>query len=177
MNVKVKWMIAAIAILFLMNAATLGTILYHSKKQEASFDGTVIASSFPVNTVNGKYFRQTLGFSDEQMNIFRKANQQFRPQTMALTLAIDSLKAEMFKEMKRLPTDTLHLNALSAKIGELHGSLKQATYRFYLTISATCSNQQRAELDKVFEPLFINEKLQFIPGGRQRVGKKETIKS
>lgn len=167
MNIKVKWLVWAVVILFLTNAATVGTIIYHNYRQEKSIDSTVIAKYYGGNAINGKFFRQTLGFTNEQMDIFRSANQQFRPQTLALTASIDSAKADMFKEMQNQQPDTLRLNELSKKIGDLHAALKLETYQFYLKIKAICSTQQKTQLEKAFEPLFINEDLTGTRGNRK----------
>jgi hemoglobin-like flavoprotein len=168
MNQKVKLLVWAIVILFLMNVATLGTILYHNYKQQALVDSTAISRSFTGNVINGRFFRQTLGFSNEQMNVFREANQQFRPQTAALMSAIDSSKVEMFTEMKKRKPDTLKLDLLSKRIGRLHGQLKHETYEFYLVLKNVCSEQQQLQLDKVFEPVFLNENLQTPHHGFQK---------
>ena len=175
MNRKVTWLVWAIIVLFLMNAATLGTILYHnSKKQERVADTTVVASSFSGNPMNGRFFRQTLGFDNEQMAVFQEANRHFRPRTMALTFDIDSLKSAMFEEMKKQNPDTLKLAILSKEIGEMHGQLKQATYQFYLKLKNICTDQQRSQLEKAFQPLFITENLQQTPRGFQRGWRRES---
>ena len=168
MTGKIKWMIWAIVVLFLINAATLGTILYHNNKQETPVDSITYAGSYAGNALNGRFFLQTLGFTNDQMDVFRNANEQFRPQTAALTLSIDSLKAEMFKEMKNANPDTLRLNALSNDIGNLHSELKRETYQFFLKVKTVCTQEQASQLEKVFEPLFVNENLPTRPPGYQR---------
>ena len=168
MNQKTKWLVWAIIVLFLMNAVTLGTIIWHNYKQERQADSTSTVSSLPGNPINGRFFRQILGFDNEQMSAFQEANHQFRPQTMALTLSIDSLKTEMFTEMKKQVPDTLKLAILSKQIGDMHAQLKEETYRFYLKLKLVCNEQQQLQLEKVFEPLFINENLPVTPGGFQK---------
>jgi hypothetical protein len=174
MSRKVTWLVWAIILLFLMNAATLGTILYHkSTKQVGQVDTTSVAGSFSGNPINGRFFRQTLGFDNNQMAVFQDANRQFRPQTMALTFEIDSLKGVMFEEMKKQNPDTLKLALLSKEIGEMHGQLKQETYQFYLKLQNICTDQQRSKLEKAFEPLFISENLQRTPHGFQKGWRRE----
>jgi Spy/CpxP family protein refolding chaperone len=168
MTGKLKWMIWAIVVLFLMNAATLGTILYHNYKQVTPTDRITSAAPYAGNALNGRFFRQTLGFTNGQMDGFRNANEKFRPQTAALTLSIDSLKAEMFKEMGKANPDTLRLNALSNEIGNLHSELKRETYQFFLKIRTVCTEEQASQLEKVFEPLFVNENISTGPRGHQR---------
>jgi hypothetical protein len=107
------------------------------------------------------------------MAVFQDANRQFRPQTMALTFEIDSLKGVMFEEMKKQNPDTLKLALLSKEIGEMHGQLKQETYQFYLKLQNICTDQQRSKLEKAFEPLFISENLQRTPHGFQKGWRRE----
>ena len=174
MNRTVTLLVWAIIVLFLMNAATLGTILYHNRtKQKEPIDTTSVVSSFRGNPINGRFFRQTLGFDSKQMAAFQEANRQFRPQTMTLTSEIDSLKGVMFQEMKKQEPDTLKLDLLSKQIGDLHGQLKQQTYQFYLKLQNVCTEQQRSQLEKAFEPLFISENVQQRPHGFQRGWRRE----
>jgi uncharacterized membrane protein len=166
MNRKTTWLVWAIVILFLMNAATLGTIVYHNSKQQAQKpDTTAVAESFSGNVINGRFFRQTLGFDNQQMAAFQAANREFRPQTMDITLGIDSLKVAMFAEMRRQTPDTVKLSDLSKQIGQMHTLLKQKTWQFYLKLKAVSTEQQASQLEKAFEPLFINENLQATPHG------------
>jgi len=169
MDRKTTWLVWAIIILFLMNAATLGTIIYHNSNQrkQAAVDTSVV-TSFSGNVINGRFFRQTLGFDNEQMTAFQAANRHFRPQTMNITFGIDSLKQAMFLEMRKQDPDTLKLAALSREIGELHTLLKQKTWQFYLEIKSVCNAQQLSQLETAFEPLFINESLQQRPHGFQK---------
>jgi hypothetical protein len=159
MNVKMKWLIWAVVVLFVINLVTLATIMFYNYRQSPEPITNTTPNTAQGNVMNGRFFRQTLGFNDRQMEEFRNTNQQFRPQTMALTFSIDSLKAAMFSEMKKQPSDTQRLNVLSMQIGNKHGLLKQRTYQFYLKIRSISNEDQQKQLEKVFEPLFINENI------------------
>jgi hypothetical protein len=147
----------AVVLLIIMNAVTIGTILYHNYNENKATDNIVISTGPGVNMLNGKFFRQTLGFSEEQMEDFREINQGFRPYVMGLTDDVDSLKNEMFAELQKADPDTTRLNAMSKQIGELHGRLKYETYHFYLNIKKICTPAQGVELEKNFQPLFKTE--------------------
>jgi hypothetical protein len=47
----------------------------------------------------------------------------------------------------------------------MHTLLKQKTWQFYLRLKAVSTEQQASQLEKAFEPLFINENLQATPHG------------
>ena len=80
-------------------------------------------------------------------------------------------------EMQKNQPDTLVLNSMSAQIGELHGQLKYETYSFYLNTKKICSPEQRPELEKIFQPLFINEGITTAPNQHRGRGweKNKTI--
>ncbi|MBL7743680.1 MAG: hypothetical protein JNN00_09440, partial [Chitinophagaceae bacterium] len=108
-----------IVLLVVMNAVTIGTIIYHNYQEDQARDNIAINSGEGGNMLNGRFLKQTLGFNDEQMDAFRKANQQFRPFAMDVTNQIDSLKTAMFTELQKTEPDTLQLNAMSEQIGRL----------------------------------------------------------
>ncbi len=159
----------AVVLLIIMNAVTIGTILYHNYNENNATDNIVIKAGPGVNTLNGKFFRQTLGFNEGQMEGFREINQAFRPYVMYLTEEIDSLKNEMFTELQKSLPDTVRLSAMSKQIGELHGRLKYETYHFYLNIKKICTPAQSVELEKNFQPLFKTENIT-TPNLQQRRG-------
>ncbi|MBL0147167.1 MAG: hypothetical protein IPP48_17145 [Chitinophagaceae bacterium] len=135
-----KWLVV---ILVLLNIATISTILFHNyKMQNKNIDNTIaINTGYGTNMLNGRFFRQTLGFNQQQMDSFRNINQAFRPNAMDLTYRIDSVKEKMFIELQKTAPDTIVLHAMSAQIGELHSQLKYKTGMFYLRLKrfALCS--------------------------------------
>lgn len=159
-----------IVLLVVLNAVTVGTIIYHNYRENQARDNIAINSGPGGNMLNGRFLKQTLGFNDEQMDAFRKANQQFRPFAMDVTDQIDSLKAAMFTELQKAEPDTLKLNGMSEQIGSLHARLKYDTYKFYLNIKKICSPDQMTALEKAFQPLFKNDGAASLPGRQYRRG-------
>ena len=158
----------AVVLLILTNVATVGTILYNRYKVSAAADNIAINSGSGVNMLNGKFFRQTLGFTHEQMDSFRDINQVFRPSAMDLTYGVDSLKTAMYNELQKAAPDTVRLNNLSWQIGEMHGKLKYKTFHFYLNLKKICSPAQSIELEKAFQPLYKTENITITNQHRRR---------
>jgi len=158
----------AVVLLILTNVATVGTILYNRYKVSAAADNIAINSGSGVNMLNGKFFRQTLGFTHEQMDSFRDINQVFRPSAMDLTYGVDSLKTAMYNELQKAVPDTVRLNNLSWQIGEMHGKLKYKTFHFYLNLKKICSPAQSIELEKAFQPLYKTENITITNQHRRR---------
>ncbi len=146
-----KWIIALLVVL---NLTTAGTILVNRYRGQQESESILTDSNIRVN---GRYFRQEIGFDNDQMLVFRNANRAFQPEARQLLHQIDSLKQLSFVELNALNPDTLILNQLATQIGEKHGHLKVATHRFYLQVRSACTPEQAIQIQKIFTPLFKDE--------------------
>ncbi len=154
-----KWIIA---LLIVLNASTIATIIYHNAHENA------ILEDIPLNIdgqsmLNGRFMRQNVGFDDLQMNQFRREKQQFQPKANEIIFSIESLKSELFVELNRPKPDPNKINELSDKIGKLHADLKKKTSFFYLQLRQICHKEQDSLIVKTFQPLFNNSST-FLPG-------------
>lgn len=149
----------AVILLMITNAVTVGTILYHNYKENSAAGIFAIQTGAGVNLLNGRFFRQTLGFSAEQMDSFRSINQVFHPSVMILTYGIDSLKTNMFTELQKPVPDTVFLNKMSEQIGNMHGRLKYETWHFYLHVKKICTPAQSLKWEKAFLPMLTTENI------------------
>ncbi|MEA4936985.1 MAG: hypothetical protein VB102_10125 [Paludibacter sp.] len=153
---KIKILQWLVALLLLLNLSTIASIVYHQYQEKVDTD-ILISDSENERRLNGRYFRQTLGFDNEQMEAFRQANRAFQPEANAIISTIDSLKNDIFSELKREKPDTAKLNLLSESIGNQHTKLKKETNKFYLKIKNVCDSVQKKQLNEVFSPLFRNQ--------------------
>jgi Spy/CpxP family protein refolding chaperone len=160
----------AVILLLITNAVTIATILYHNYKERKNKENITITAPGGTYMINGRFLRRELGFDQSQMDEFRRVNQEFRPLAMLVTNNIDSLKEEMFTELRKNKPDTVKLDNLSEMIGQLHGQLKHETYTFYLQLKNICSPEQQAELENAFLPLFKSERMTTPPGQHRRKG-------
>src|SRR5665647_1341106 len=111
---KIKLLTWAVILLIVLNITTISTILYHNYTESAN-SKTIVLNTDGNNMLTCRFFKQTLGFNQAQMNVFREANRGFRPKANGIILQIDSLKNEMFIELKKNKSDTVRLNNLSIK--------------------------------------------------------------
>jgi len=169
---KKSILIWLVVILVFLNVSTIATILYHNYQEKIEKQNIVLDTQ-GQNPLNGRYFRQTLEFSDSQMEVFREVNREFRPNANRIILKIDSLKKEMFVEIKKTVSDTIKLNALALETGNLHAELKRETNRFYLKIKTVCTPSQLEKLQDAFSPLFRNESCTGNGQGRQGRGREQ----
>lgn len=143
----------AFALLLVLNLTTIGTILYHNHQNKNDRE-VVVLDETQRNPLSGRFFRQELGFNDSQMNVFREANREFQFVANYLIFRMDSLKAEMFKELNKTRSDTKVLNNLSVLLGNDHAELKNITNDFYLKIKSVCDDSQCELLQQAFQPLY-----------------------
>ena len=148
---KILWF--AVALLIILNLATIGTILYRNQ-QNKDDNLAIVLDENQQNPLAGRFFRQELGFNDAQMEVFREANREFQYIANDLIFEIDSLKREMFEELNKPQSDSMRLNSLSAHLGSHHTELKNITNNFYLKIKSVCDSSQCEQLQRAFLPLF-----------------------
>lgn len=153
MNKTVKILWWTIALLVVLNLTTIGTILLRNRER-SSDNIAIVLDENRQSPLTGRFFRQTLGFDDAQMNHFREAHRTFQYAANDLIFGMDSLKNEMFAELNNPTPDTIRLNELSEQVGSLHAELKKITNAFYLQLKTVCDATQCEQLQQAFLPLF-----------------------
>lgn len=169
---KTRLLVWLVILLVVMNAVTIGTILYHNYQERRIASPSLVlpGRGGGPNLLNGRFLRQELGFDAGQMEVFRDLNQRFRPRTMDISIEIDSLKELMFEKMQETVVDSLGIEELAVAIGEHHQALKSETFRFYQQLSRICSPDQKSRLSEIFRPLFINDSMGSSNGPRNGRG-------
>jgi Spy/CpxP family protein refolding chaperone len=163
---KYRWMIWAIAILVVMNLTTLITVMYNKSKLSDNIQITnlSVAESSSMK-YSGRYFRDELELSMEQMKKFSQFNPEFRQAVMAINRDMAEKRHEMLNEMAKNNCDTIKLNVLSDSIGNLHAALKKSTYKYYMNFKNICTQQQQEKLKQLFGEMF-NSDIQIGQNGR-----------
>lgn len=161
MVTKNKILIWIIVLLVVLNLSTIASILFHNYQERKRTENSIVIEG---QNINGRFIRDHVGFNNEQLDAFRDANHGFRPFARQIIFKIDSLKREMFTELKKQVSDTTKLAGISGEIGDLHGELKLRTFRYYLRLKAISTPEQLPKLEKMFVPLFSNERINSGPG-------------
>lgn len=155
-----RTLIWIIVLLVVFNVSTLATIGYHIVKSNRGDDGGQNLTPSKGNVAvqyNGRFFRDSLNLSHEQMDKFRGINHHFRSDANDITLLLTKLRQRMMQNMSGAKPDTILLNNLSDSIGVLHARLKRDTYQYYLDIRGICNNEQQVKLKAIFEKIFSSE--------------------
>jgi hypothetical protein len=165
---KNRWMIWAIVILVVMNLTTFITIVYNRRQLSDLEQVSVQGESMPGNAsmkYSGRYFRDSLDLSPDQMRKFSEFNPRFRQAVMAINLDMAKMRNSMLIEMAKNECDTNILNNLSDSIGYLHARLKKETYQYYIYFKNICNKEQQKKLEQLFGEMF-NSDTQMGQNGR-----------
>lgn len=165
---KYRWMIWTIAVLVVMNLTTIITVVYNrnrlSDQEQVSSPNESMAENASMK-YSGRYFRDSLGLSMDQMKKFSEFNPGFRQAVMSINMEMAEKRHEMLTEMVKNVCDTNRLNNLSDSIGYLHARLKKETYQYYINFKNICNQEQQRKLEQLFGEMF-NTDMQMGMNGR-----------
>jgi len=154
-----SWMVWAIIILAALNITTIISVVHgrRSEKKENTIltDNHETEENSSVN-YNGRYFREKLKLTQDQMDSFTKFNPEFRQQVRKIDIELDRQRHIMLMEMASENCDTIKLNLTSDSIGLSHADLKKVTYRFYLNMKNICTKEQQLKLEEIFNGIFTS---------------------
>lgn len=161
-----KWYIWVAILLIVINLSALITMLINSKHGDTNemSSGKIPAESAVSMKYSGRWFRDELGLTNEQMREFQRFNPTFRQRMMNINLDLGEKKRLMLDELNTEKIDTTRLNMLSDSIGMLHSELKKATYSYYLEFKRISTQAQQEKLKEIFSRMFEGE----IPNGPGR---------
>ena len=151
------WAIIALAV---MNISTILTIVYQQRKSAKVDSIDIPAQSMSEDEsmkYSGRYFRDNLNLSRDQMSSFIQFNPVFRQEMMKINIGLRRVRQKMLTEMSAKNSDINKLNMLSDSIGFLHSNLKKLACRYYIDIKNICNQQQQEKLKKMFGEMNDND--------------------
>ncbi len=168
MQINTKILVGIIALLALLNLTIVGTILYkkntisHQVKQKQVSKSDIIV---PNNHL-GRFFKKELNLSYQQHRKFQKIRQEYHQNTGIVIKKMDAVRTNIITELGKEKSDTIILNLLSKKLGNLHTQLKNLSIHYYLDMKAVCNPNQKTKLYKIFKPIVNSKRNAIMPNGR-----------
>ncbi len=167
---RTRMMIWAIVVLAVLNITTILTVIYHRHEpgHEIAVPGSgMIGEENSSVRFSGRYFRDELDLSAEQMNRFREFNPAFRQHVRDINLQLNALRRKLLDEMSSPGSDSAKMNSLADSVGYLHADLKKYTYRYYMNFKDICNKEQKEKLDNMFGEMFAADVQtgRYGPGG------------
>lgn len=156
-NKTLVWIIVLLVVFNLTTLATIGYHIYDANRGGAGSRGGAAPAKGEGVQFNGRFFRDSLNLSREQVDRFREVNHRFRSDANEVNVKLRGLRQRMMQNMAGPKPDTLLLNQLSDSIGVLHARLKRDTYQYYLGIRGICTKDQQVKLKAIFETVFGSE--------------------
>lgn len=119
----------------------------------------------------GRYIRDELGLTPQQMELFRTINQPFRKQVWEITTGLSNARTGLMQQLTSAMPDTVKLRNLSIEIGNFHARLKEITCKYYLDIRSIATEEQQKKLTGIFSRVLMSELPVTTPGrGGQGTG-------
>ena len=173
---KTKIFIWVVILLLVMNISAIFTLMYQ-KKQETKADteyGRNVETMQPGQSgrFSGRWFRDELNLSRDQMREFSRFNPVFRQKVRGINTELIKKRQQMLIELSNENSDTILLDELSDSIGMLHSELKKATYAYFLEFKKICTPGQQEKLLEIFNSVLAGENpaMGQVRGGRGRLG-------
>lgn len=161
---KYRTLIWIAVILFVMNLATIGSLIYHTLKK-----GTPPASSVQTEAEQGaRFFFDRLDLTTDQTGPVREAYREYNRSTNHLVSELRFLRVDMVEQMTKADPDTVRLNEIYREIGSLHEALKKKTAEYYLQLRSVCTTEQRLKLDAIFRDMVSDDEDEPVQRGRRR---------
>lgn len=154
--------ITIIAVLLIINIATISTIVYHSYASRIFKDKKVSErTSFRV-------MRNELKLNPSQQKDFRRYGAKFRLDTKGLLDTMRILRSELIVEMSLENPDTIRMFEISDQIGLTHAALKKKTVKHFLTLKENCTPEQFKTLGSLFNHIVMEGEKEKSTGKNKR---------
>lgn len=150
---RLRYYQLATLLLLLFNLVLLGSLYFRGRAVKRAVEESIVVEpgSTPINpTVMG----ERLNFSGAQLEEYIISSRNFRREANQIVRELSFSKGELNRALYRAAPDSVAAYETSKNIGELHRELKEITVKFYLQLHNLCDEEQRGELQLLFEPLF-----------------------
>ena len=139
-----------IVILIATNLSMGISFLYH-KQQDKKFMEQLEEAAIDVPSERRtRFFREQLNLGQDQMDIFRELNRDYNKTAWQVTHQLETLRAEMVRELGKENPKEKRLDSISKQIGELHTNLKKETIDYYMQMKEVCNDEQKVKLNEIF---------------------------
>lgn len=174
---RYKTVVGLVVLLFALNLATIGSLLYHTRKSQpagpspeemASAEAGAEGNVEGVADQGARYFRELLDLNPDQTSQFREANRFYNRNSHRITRELEGLRMELVTAMAGASPDTAMVDSICRKIGQHHEELKKQTVRYYLAMRNNCSPAQKEKLDELFFKMVQQSEPQPQERGRRR---------
>jgi Spy/CpxP family protein refolding chaperone len=159
---KKKVVIMIIAILLIVNVATISTIIFRTYHHPPGHP--------PIEKTHKKSFKRfwkDLNLNKEQRKTFGEFRKQYWKDAKIIFNELHNNRVQIMDEFSSLETDSIRLYELAKESGDLHEKLKVITLNHLLDMKKVCTPKQFKYLRELFKKAIMEENF---------VGRKEITK-
>ena len=139
-----------IVVLLATNLSMGISFLYHKQQDKKFIEQQEEAAIEVPSERRTRFFREQLNLQQDQMDIFRELNRNYNRTAWRVTHQLETLRAEMIRELGKENPREKTLNSISEQIGELHTNLKKETIDYYMQMKEVCNEEQQIKLNEIF---------------------------
>lgn len=142
--------ILVIAVLLIINIASISTIVYHSY-------GNRRTKMAEKERTSMRDFRQELNLNPQQIDEFGKLGKKFMIDTRMRMDEMQKIRLALINEMSSANPDTAKMFAMADEIGKLHAQIKRQTIDHFLIIKNNCTNTQFDKFVTLFQRSLMDD--------------------
>ncbi len=154
-----RWIPWLVAILVVLNISTLAMLWMQNNRHHRGMDRMERRDAGKKNRMV-----KALNLTDSQAQQFKALKEAHREQVKKIRENIGAQKNLKMTALTSNPADTVTLNQLDQKIGNLHVEMEQSLSQHYNDLRAICNDEQKELLKERFQKIFKRGK---HPEGRR----------
>lgn len=143
--------IVVIAVLLIINIASISTIVYHS------YDNKKAEEKVKPERKYSRSFKRDMNFTAEQMKSYAELKAEFRKQTREPLVEMQKVRMDLIKEMSSADPDTAKMFAMADDIGRLHAQIKRSTINHFLSLKNKTTPEQFEKFLRVFQHSIMDD--------------------
>ena len=185
---KKQLLIGGLILLFVINLAALGTIIYQNQK----YKETAKEEEYPEKAWNESrkgerekdfrhkghkddnynkrrgnrfdhFIKDELNFDENQFSKFLDLREKNKQKQHNIVRKLSQKREEMMKELSAKNPDTTKLEQIAKQIGNLHEELKKGTIEHFIRVKAICSPSQEEKFNELIQKMEKHKERHYRP--------------
>jgi len=190
---KKQLLIGGLILLFVINIAALGTIIYQNQKYKATTDETEYTERPWHNDDKRKrekeyshkgrrdefrekrrgnrfdhFIKDELNFNEEQFSKFLDLREKNKEEQHSIVRKLSQKREEMMKELSAQNPDTTKLKQIAKEIGTLHEELKKGTIKHFIRVKAICNPSQKEVFNELIQKMEKHKERHYRPDSNHK---------
>lgn len=175
---KKQLLIGGLILLFVINIAALGTIIYQNQKYKAPAKEEEYSERSWRENRKGKkekdfrhkghkdddykkrrgnrfdhFIKDELNFDEDQFSKFLDLREKNKEKQHNTVRKLSLKREEMMKELSAENPDTTELKQIAKQIGNLHEELKKGTIEHFIQVKAICNPSQKKKFNELIQKM------------------------